>query len=90
MKALKIITPILIAVAMSTFTACTDSSSSNTKANTGSSYLINATESRDVPLDTELLAQSEETKVKITRDIEADMMNVYVIIGSVEVTEALE
>lgn len=90
MKTLKIIMPVLIAITMSTFTACSSSSSSSddTKIDTKSSYIINETENRDIPLDAEMLAQSEGTKVKITRNVESDTaMNVHVIEGSVEVTE---
>ncbi len=71
---------ILIALAMSTFTAC-----SNNDTDTKTKYIINTLENKDIPFDAAMLAQSEDTKVKITRDVESEMMNVYVISGSVEV-----
>ena len=75
---------ILIALAMSSFTACSSGGSNNDDTNI---YTINALENKDIPSTASLLAQTEDTKVKITRDVESDMMNVYVLSGSVEVTE---
>jgi len=91
MKTLKtIMTPLLIALVMGTFTACSDSDSNNTDTDNTYKYIINATENRDVPLDAQILSVStEEAQVKLTRDVEADSVNVYVIRGSVEVTEAI-
>ena len=91
----KIITPILIALAIGTFTACSDSSNSTPieseiPAPTSNSYIINETENRDVPLDAQVVSVStQEAQVKLTRDVEAEVVNVYVISGSVEVTEDL-
>ena len=103
---------ILIALAMSTFTGCSSSSSNNetntTESNTTvpdtnttepdtntttpitKSYIINTLENKDIPSTASMLAQSSDTKVKITRDVESEMMNVYVISGSVEVSEVVE
>lgn len=87
-----IITPLLIALAISIFSACSSSSSdTTTDAVSSNSYIINATENRDVPLDAEILSVStEQAQVKLTRDVEAEIVNVYVISGSVEVTEATQ
>ena len=79
---MKIVTPILLAISMSFFTACSDSSSVD-----DGSYVIGALEDRDVPIDAQLLAQSTDTEVTIKRDVESDTMNVYVISGSVKVTD---
>lgn len=80
---------ILIALAMSSFTACSDSSNKAGEA-VSKSYIINTLENKDIPIDSNLLAQTQDTRVKITRDVESEMMNVYVIKGSVEVSEVLE
>lgn len=55
--------------------------------NISTSYILNSLANRDIPSTASLLAQTEDTKVKITRDVESDMMNVYVLSGSVKVTE---
>lgn len=90
---------VLIALAMSTFTGCSGGgggSSSydvnttledNITVATSKSYIIYALENGDIPSTATMLAQSEGTKVKITRDVESDMMNVYVFTGSVLITE---
>jgi len=89
-----IITPVLIALAMSTFTACSDSDSNTTpetETEITNTYILNATESKDIPLDSQILSVStEEAQVKLTRDVEANVVNVHVLSGSVEVTEVVE
>jgi len=88
MKTKNIILSILIASAMSIFTACSDSSSSDSKESGLNTYTINAGENRDVPMDAEVVSVStEDAQVNLTRDVEAETTNVYVISGSVEVTE---
>ena len=52
-------------------------------------YIINTLENKDIPLNASMLAQTKETKVKITRNIESEVMNIYVLIGSVVVTEVV-
>ncbi len=90
MKVLKIITPVLMALAISTFTACSSSNQDATNLNT-KTYIINATENKDIPIDAQMKSVStEQAKVKLTRDVEANVTNVYVITGSVEVTEFVE
>ncbi len=90
MKILKILTPLLIALAMSTFTACS-SGGSETNGTETKSYIINATENKDIPLDAQIKSVStQDAKVKLTRNVEANLTNVYVISGSVEVTEIVE
>ena len=82
-----ILTPLLIALAISMFTACSDSSS-NSEESGLNTYIINAGENRDVPTDAEIVSvSSEDAQVKLTRDVEADTTNVHVISGSVEVTQ---
>ena len=84
-----IMTPLLIALAMGTFIGCSDSNNNTTEDTNTNSYIINETENRDVPLDAQILSIStEQAQVKLTRDVEANEVNVYVISGSVEVTEA--
>ena len=85
-----IMTPLLIALTMGTFTACSESSSNNTTdTDNTNKYIINETESKDVPLNAQILSVStQEAQVKLTRDIEAEIVNVHVLSGSVEVTEA--
>ncbi len=80
---------ILIALAMSSFIACSSSNGETIveDTNTTSKFIINTLENKDISLDASLLAQTKDTKVKITRDVESDIMNVYVIRGSVEVTQ---
>ena len=87
---------ILIALAISIFTGC-QSNSNNTHSqnevhldenSTNKSYIINSLENKDISITASVVAQSEDTKVKITRDIESDMMNLYVISGSVAVQES--
>ena len=83
MKTIKIFLLLLIALAMGIFTACSDTDSNNAHI-----YTINATENRDIPLDSEIVSIStQEAQIKLTRDVEANIVNVYVISGSVEVTE---
>ena len=87
---MKIITAIfiLLVLALIPFTACSDSSVDNVDTDTNS-YTINATENKDVPLGAEMVSSStEKAQVKLTRDIEADIVNVYVISGSVKVTDS--
>jgi hypothetical protein len=85
MKTMKIITPVLMALTISTFTACGDS---DTKLQTTSSYKIYKSENKNVPLDAEMVALSADTEVKITRNLDSsDSMNVHVIQGAVEVTK---
>jgi hypothetical protein len=81
---------ILIALVMSSFTGCSSSSDSDTDADSTIKYLINTLENKDIPSDASLVAQSENTKIKISRDVESDTMNVYVLKGSVEVIETIE
>ena len=87
---------ILIALAISIFTGC-GNNSNNTHTQdeiflednaTNKSYIINSLENKDIPITANILVQSQDTKVKITRDIESDMMNLYVISGSVAVQES--
>jgi len=91
MRINKIIVPVLVAIATSTFIGCNGSNSNDIKIEedeqniTTKSYIINKSENRDIPIDANMLAQTQDTKIKITRDIEKDTMNVYVIEGSVEV-----
>jgi len=90
MKMNKIILAILMAFAMSLFTACSDSSSSDDGEGGTNTYTINAGENRDVPIDAEMVSVSaEDAEVKLTRDVEAATTNVHVLSGSVEVTEAV-
>jgi uncharacterized protein YcfL len=81
---------ILIALVMSSFTGCSSSSDSDTDADSTIKYLINTLENKDIPSDASLVAQSEGTKVEISRNVESDTMNVYVLKGSVEVIETIE
>ena len=88
----KIVLPIFIASAMSIFNGCSDSNSNtpDEELNTNT-YIINETENKDIPITAEFKSIStEQAEVKLTRDVEADSVNVYVIKGSVEVTEIVE
>lgn len=84
----------LIALAMSSFTGCSKNSYDDANATlpgatpTAKTYLINALENKDIPSNASMLAQTKDTKVKITRNVESDIMNVYVLNGRVMVTEA--
>ena len=90
---------ILITFVMSLFIGCNSSSSNDTDqmadeiitpdtpVEEDRSYTLNSSENKDIPITSKLLAQSEETKVKIIRDVESETMNIEVITGSVEVTE---
>lgn len=73
---------ILIVLSIVSFIGC--SSDDSYVPNT---YIINALESREVPSNANVVANSEGSKIKITRDIESDSQNIYVISGSVKVTE---
>ena len=68
-------------------TNTTDSNTTIEDTNATNIFIINALENKDILSTASLLAQSEDTKVKISRDVESDMMNVSVLSGSVEVTE---
>ena len=68
-------------------TVPTDTNTTIEDINISTSYILNSLANRDIPSTASLIAQTEDTKVKITRDVESDMMNVYVLSGSVKVTE---
>ena len=89
MKTLKtIMTPLLIALAMGTFTACSDSASNNVGTDDTVRIILNTNEEANVSLDSKIVSVStQQAQVKLTRDVEANEVNVYVISGSVEITE---
>jgi len=83
----KLIPSILIAIVLSMLTACSSSNETTTKE-TVNSYIINEGENKDIPIDSQIKSIStQQAQVKLTRDVEADITNVYVISGSVEVSE---
>jgi hypothetical protein len=91
MKINKYILPLLVASATSIFSACSSSSDDTTENTQTNTYIINETENRDIPIDAQFKSISiDQAKVKLTRDIEKKVVNIYVIKGSVEVTEVIE
>ena len=80
---MKYIKSIAIIFSVMLLVSCSDESSFS---DTGK-YMIEEAQSMDVPATASLLSQTTDTKVKITRDVESESMNVYVISGSVEVSE---
>lgn len=86
----KIITSLLIALAISFLNACSGDGDSNLDLQSNS-YIINQGENRDIPIDAQILSVStQDAQVKLTRDVESNITNIYVISGSVEVTELLQ
>jgi len=82
---------IFIVLGIITFTACSDSENGSDSLVGSTSYRINMTENRDVPIDALIVSiGDEEAQVRLTRDVEQETLNVYVISGSVRVTEGVE
>jgi len=78
---------LMIGLIMSSFIACDDSQNVSFTGET--SYRVNISENRDIPIDS-LIASigDEEAQFQVTRGLEPDTLNVYVLSGSVRITEA--
>lgn len=50
-------------------------------------FILMQNEEANISINAKVLAQTADTKVKITRDIEQDKVTIYVIAGSVEIND---
>ena len=82
---------LLVALVVNIFSGCSSSSSENTTEDLNTkTYIINETQNKDIPITAQFKsASTDQAEVKLTRDVEQEIVNVYVIKGSVEVTEAI-